>query len=567
MTEQAKWSSYFKVVKPDPGGVKMTDGQEMADSGAYNNYTWYQRLVQGSASRMTRYREYDLMDNDVEVSRALDTIAEEMSGNNPKTQEPIEVDVRMESTDKFEGREVMTIKAALDRWNNIHDWENRVFRVARLLAKYGDVFFRKNPEKIHDNWEFIHAKNVVAAVVHPNDASKVTHWQLKKDPKKVRQGFGMSLAGKNDSQYETELVPSEDMVRFTLNDDMSDSAPFGESVLRPVYRAHKQKELLEDAIIIYRVQRAPERRVFYIDVGKMPPMRVKTYIESIKNEIKQKKVPTSNGGQTEVDSVYNPQSMSEDFFFASRPDGRGSRVETLPGGQGLGELTDLEYFQKKVWRGLRVPASYMMEAAEGGAIFSDGKAGTAYIQELRFFMFVARLQNQVEGVLDYEFKRYLKMANIRIDEGLYRLRLPTPSNFGKYKQQELDGALLGQFGSADSIDYISKRFALERFLLLQPEEIVKNEVMRREELGLDEDDNSPEALQKLYGGEQGGDEYGGGGGGLGGGFGGLESTMTPEPGGDVEGDLGGADSTAGAAPGGGSPGGSPSGASSGSATT
>ncbi len=81
-----KWSGHFKIVTPQSSATKMTDSQEKGDVGAYNNYTWYQRLIQGSASRMTRYREYDLMDNDIEVSRALDTIAEEMTGNNPKMQ-------------------------------------------------------------------------------------------------------------------------------------------------------------------------------------------------------------------------------------------------------------------------------------------------------------------------------------------------------------------------------------------------------------------------------------------------------------------------------------------------
>jgi hypothetical protein len=547
-----KWSGYFKVVKPDMGLTKMTDSQEMSDAGAYNNYTWYQRLVQGSASRMTRYREYDLMDNDVEVSRALDTIAEEITGNDPKTDEPIQVALRSTDEKKFEGSEVMTVRAALDRWNFIHDWENRLFKVSRMVIKYGDAFFRKNPDKIGESWVWIHPKNVIAAVVHPTDANKVVQWQVKKDAKKVRAGYGMPIGAKQDTQYETELVDAREMVRFTLNDDMSDTSPFGESVLRPVYRAHKQKELLEDAIIIYRVQRAPERRVFYIDVGKMAPMRVKTYIEGIKNEIKQKKVPTNNGGQSEVDSVYNPQSMSEDFFFASRPDGKGSRVETLPGGAGLGELSDLEYFQRKVWRGLRVPASYMVEAAEGGAMFTDGKVGQAYIQELRFAMFVSRIQSQIEVTLDAEFKSFLQKANIRVDPNLYRLRLPAPSNFGMYKQQELDAALLGTYSSADGIPYMSKRFAMERFLQMRPEEISRNEVMAREEKGIDANDNTSEALQKLYGGTEEGADMGMG---MGGGLGGLEGSMGPDmgiPGAEGEPAAGGADAatdpTGGSAP-------------------
>ena len=279
---------------------------------------------------------------------------------------------------------------------------------------------------------------------------------------------------------------------------MSDSAPFGDSILGPVYRAHKQKELLEDAILIYRIQRAPERRVFKIDVGKMPPHRVKTYLEQIKNEIKQKKVPNIHGGQSDVDSVYNPQSMSEDFFFAQRADGRGSTVDTLPGGQGLGELADLEYFQKKVWRGLRIPTSYMMEGSEG-AVFNDGKVGTAYIQELRFSLFIMRLQSAIESVIDKEFKNYLRRSHIIIDKAIYKVRLPEPSNFGTYRQQEIDAALLGTFGSADAVPYLSKRFILSRFLQLEDEEIITNERMRREELGMEPHGTNKDDLGILYG--------------------------------------------------------------------
>lgn len=523
----AKWTSYFKIVTPQPGQVKMTDSQEMADAGAYNNYTWYQRLVQGSASRMTRYREYDLMDNDVEVSRALDTIAEEISGNNPKTDDPIDVDILKEDEEHIESSAVLTVKAALRRWCQIHDWENKIFNVARFTVKYGDVFFRKNKHQF-GKWTFIHPKNVIAAIVDAEDATKVVAWQVKKNVNKPKAGgYGLPIGAKQEQQYETEIVDAKDMVRFTLNDDMSDTAPFGESVLRPVYRAHKQKELLEDAIIIYRVQRAPERRVFYIDVGKMPPQRVKQYLETIKNEIKQKKIPNAHGGQMEVDSVYNPHSMSEDFFFAARPDGRGSKVETLPGGQGLGELSDLEYFQKKVWRGLKVPASYMLEQQDGGQIFNDGKVGVAYIQELRFALYIMRLQGLLEKVFDEEFKRFLRESQIFVDPTMYRLRLPEPSNFGKYRQFELDSQLLSSYGSADGIQYFSKRFIMERFLMMSDEEIIRNERMLREEKGLDPD-GGKEDYQQLYGGGEdmmGGMGGLGGGGGMGGGLGGMDMGM------------------------------------------
>lgn len=539
MTEAAKWSGYFKIVSPQNSTVKMVDSQEMADAGAYNNYSWYQRIIQGSASRMTRYREYEMMDNDVEVSRALDTIAEEMTGNSPKSKEPLLIDILSEDEDNVKSVDVLTIKAALRRWGQIHKFSTRLYRIARMTVKYGDLFFRKQ-DTAYDQWIFLHPNNVVAAIVDAKDATKIIAWQVKTDVKKPKMGGpGLSMGSQgSSSQVETEIISATDIVRFSLNDDMSDTQPFGESVLRPVYRSHKQKELLEDAIIIYRVQRAPERRVFYIDVGKMPPQRVKQYLEGIKNEMKQKKVPTTNGGQSEIDSVYNPQSMSEDFFFASRPDGRGSRVDTLPGGQGLGELSDLEYFQRKVWRGLKVPTSYMIEQQEGGQIWNDGKVGIAYIQELRFSLYVERLQGYLEETIDAEFKMFLRQNQINIDESMYRVILPEPSNFGKYKQLELDGALLSTYGTADGISYLSPRFTMKRYLQMTDEEIVTNERMKREELGLDADGGS-EDLQALYnGGDVGGDNMGGG---LGGGFGGVELGMD---GGASAGDTGGGDTGA-----------------------
>jgi hypothetical protein len=387
-------------------------------------------------------------------------------------------------------------------------------------------------------WEYLHPKNVLGAVVDVNDITKIVAWQVAKNMKKARTSYGTPLGARNET--ESEFIPAKDIIRFTLNDDMSETAPFGESVLRTVYRAHKQKEMLEDAILIYRIQRAPERRVFYIDVGKMPPQRIKTHLEQIKNEIKQKKIPNKYGGKDQVDSVYNPQSMSEDFFFAQRADGKGSRVETLPGGQGLGELADLEYFQDKVWRGLRVPISYMKSGAEG-ALFNDGKVGVAYIQELRFALYIGRLQGHIEAVLDREFKQYLSKNNIIIDETLYRVRLPEPSNFGTYRQQELDNALLSSYGTADGIPYLSKRFILGRYLQLTDDEIIMNERMALEERGIDPDTNQSGTLVKVYNPESLGDEGMGGLGDMGGpsAFGGMGPDIGGPPAGPGPGGEGG----------------------------
>ena len=513
----AKFTDYFKVISPQPNTTAMTDSQSIGDQGVYANYTWYQRLVQGSASRLTRYREYDLMDNDVEVARALDTIAEEMTGSNPETDLPLELLIQAEKEEHIPTSVATTLRTALRYWADIHEWDIRLYNLCRVMVKYGDCFFRRRGEL--ERWEFLHPKHVVAAIVDERDMTKVVGWQVKKDIKEPTSPYTSQIGGYGSAQQSenTEIIPASDLIWFTRNDDMGEAAPFGESLLRCVYRAQKQKELLEDAIIIYRITRAPERRVFYIDVGKMPPQRVKGYLEQFKNELRQRRVPSFQGGKNEIDSVYNPTTMNEDYFFAQRPDGRGSKVDTLPGGAGLGELADLEYFQAKVWRGMRVPLSYMFESkGEQGAIFSGGKLGMAYIQELRFALFVNRQQSYVERVLDAEFKRFLRASNINIDPAIYKIKLQEAENFGTYRQQELDSALLGAFGQAQSVPFFSPRFSMSRFLQLTDEEILKNERMKREELGLDPDGGA-EDYPKIYGTPG---AEGGLGGGLGGGIGG-----------------------------------------------
>lgn len=522
----AKWTGYFKIVSPESTAmVQVTDSQTI-DGSTYGNYTWFQRLVQGQGARLARYHEYDIMDRDVEVTRAVDIIAEEMTGNNTKTGLPLNIVFQAEEKEKISETVVLTLRAAVRHWSETHDWHNRLFHIARATVKYGDVFFRKTNE--FSKWKHIPAKSVVGAIVDQDDVTKIYGWIIRTELLKTTN---IQQGGYTASQtQQTESIPAKDIVRFTLNDDMSDTAPFGESILLPVHRAHKQKELLEDAIIIYRIQRAPERRVFYIDVGKMPPHRTKQYLEQIKNELRQKKIPVFVGGtgKDTIDSVYNPQSMSEDYFFSVRSEGRGSRVETLPGGQGLGELADLEHFMDKVFRGLRVPTSYMKSGSDN-AIFNDGRVGTAYIEELRFALYVARLQGRVEVTLDTEFKTYLRAVGINIDPTLFVIRLPEPSNFGKYRQQELDAALLNAYTQADGIPHLSKRFGLSRFLQLTRDEIATNEALLREEKGVKIGEQ--DMVQRLYNAEYATEAAAGALGGLGPELGGGELPALPEEGG------------------------------------
>ena len=163
-------------------------------------------------------------------------------------------------------------------------------------------------------------------------------------------------------------------------------------------------------------------------------------------------------------------------------EGRGSKVETLPGGTNLGEIDDLRYFTNKLVRGLRIPSSYLPTGADDSAAqYNDGRVGTAYIQVLRFKTYCERLQNLLVEDFDAEFKRYLLERGVNIDVTMFDLKFQPPQNFASYRQAEIDNARVPTYTQMAAIPYMSNRFALKRFLGMTDEELAENERLWREE--------------------------------------------------------------------------------------
>jgi hypothetical protein len=300
--------------------------------------------------------------------------------------------------------------------------------------------------------------------------------------------------GQQGGRFETTInqyaVDANHVCHVSLSEGLDSNFPFGTSILETVFKTFKQKELLEDAIIIYRVHRAPERRVFYIDVGNMPTHMAMGFVERVKNEIHQRRIPSISGGSNQIDTTFNPLSINEDYFFPQTAEGRGSKVETLPGGTNLGEIDDLRYFTNKLYRALRIPSSYLPTGPDDGANpqYSDGRVGTAYIQELRFNKYCERLQEILVPAINKEFKLFLKNRGINIDTSLFDLKFNTPQNFAAYRQIELDNQRVQAFTQIEQVPYLSKRFALKRFLGLSEEEMAQNQKMWTEEKGESKED-------------------------------------------------------------------------------
>lgn len=485
------WVNYWRIVKPEKKAhiptVLKTDSDYLGYGAEVSATQWYNQIMRGIGSRTQKYKQFDLMDSDIDISRALDTIAEEISTEDNKTNLPFVIEYQTEDSQEVNENIVTTIRAAVRQWVNIQDLKSRIFNIARTTVKFGDCFFQRS--NVFKRWEYIDPTTVIGIEVNQKGEKVALH---------VSKLSNQATMTGQKAQH-IEVIPFEHIIHFSLSDMMGPAAPFGDSILLPVLKTYKQLTMLEDAMVIYRIVRAPERRVFYIDVGNMPAQRVKQYLEQVKNDVRQKRMPNSNGPDT-VDGTYNPNSIQEDYYFPVTSAGRGSRVETLPGGENLGESGDVRYFQDKVFRGLRIPTSYMRGSdAQGtaGAQVTDGKVGIAYIEELRFANYIKRLQNKIERVLDDEFKTYLNTADIKVDDELFLLKLPDPQNFALYRQAALDSELINTYNSAEQIKYLSRRFILKRYLGFSEDDLQMNEIMLKQERGILDDKNIDD-LQQIY---------------------------------------------------------------------
>jgi hypothetical protein len=512
------WKKYFTPVPTGTSLSPISGGNATSKAGpAKTNYSSYlPDVYTGSPNRIERYQQYEVMDSDPEVNAALDILAEFCTQKNKDGKNPFSVLWRHKATNS----EIRILSEYLQQWSRLQKFDTRIFRVMRNTFKYGDAFFIRDPET--QKWNYVDPSKIVKIIVNESEGKKPEQYVVKDLAPNFesliatqitpninpRQGSGGlsggsgymqsgqaskgaqgSFSANSSSRFgttETEYaIGAEHVVHLSLSEGLDNNFPFGNSLLENIFKVYKQKELLEDAILIYRIQRAPERRVFHIDVGNMPSHMAMAFVERVKNEIHQRRIPSqTGGGQNVIDSAYNPLSINEDYFFPQTAEGRGSKVETLPGGTNLGEIDDLKYFTNKLFRGLRIPSSYLPTGADDSqASFNDGRVGTAYIQELRFNKYCERLQALVTAVFDEEFKLFLYGRGVNIDSSLFELKFNPPLNFAATRQSAMDAERINTFNTIQAVPFMSKRFAMKRFLNMTDEEVAENERMWAEENG------------------------------------------------------------------------------------
>jgi len=249
------------------------------------------------------------------------------------------------------------------------------------------------------------------------------------------------------------------------------------SYLHKAIKALNQLRMIEDSLVIYRLSRAPERRIFYIDVGNLPKVKAEQYLKEVMSRYRNKLVYDASTGEVRDDRKF--MSMMEDFWLPRREGGRGTEITTLPGGQNLGELTDIEYFQKKLYRALGVPESRI--ASDGG--FNLGRSSEILRDELKFAKFVGRLRKRFSNLFNNLLKTQLILKNIITPEDWNSLSdhiqydFLYDNQFAELKESELMNERLGTLATIEP--YIGKYFS---------NHYVRTKVLRQTDQEIEEQD-------------------------------------------------------------------------------
>lgn len=315
----------------------------------------------GQYERMSRYADYSEMEFTPEISSALDIYADEVTTYNEKGGV-------LEVTSK--NAEIKQIVETL--FYDVLNIEFNIWSWVRNLVKYGDFMLFVDANE---------GNGILNLLPIPiNEIEREEGFQ-KDDPFAVR--FRWLTQGNS-------ILQNWQIIHFRLlgNDNF---LPYGHSIIEPARRIWRQLILIEDAMLVYRIVRSPERRVFYIDVGNIAPDQIDTFMEQIKNKLRRNQVIDPSTGR--VDLRYNPLSVDEDYFIPTRGD-KSSKIETLPGGQFTGDVEDVQYIQNKLFAALKVPKAYLGYEAD------IGSKATLAQQDVRFARTIERIQKIVVAELN-----------------------------------------------------------------------------------------------------------------------------------------------------------------------
>ena len=497
------------VVSPVPQNNE--DGSDYyIQSGFYGQYVDIEGVYKNEHDLIRRYRE---MANHPECDSAIEDVVNEAIVSD-LYDSPVEIELsNLNASDKLKSivrQEFKNIKEILDFDRKAHE----IFRNWYIDGKlaYLKVIDQKKPEEGLQDIRYIDSLKIRYIRKEKKDKGdpyvKINNRQNEENvvtpeleeyyiytPAPNYPTTMMSSAGGNKG-----IKIAKDAVTYCTSGLIDRNRGNVLSYMHKAIKALNQLRMIEDALVIYRLSRAPERRIFYIDVGNLPKVKAEQYLKEVMNRYRNKLVYNAQTGEVRDDRKF--MSMMEDFWLPRREGGRGTEITTLPGGQNLGELSDIEYFQKKLYRALNVPESRI--ASDGG--FNLGRSSEILRDELKFTKFVGRLRKRFAQFFNDLLKTQLILKNIITPEDWEKMRehiqydFLYDNQFSELKESELMNERLATLATIEPYigKYYSNDFVRRKILRQTDSEIIEIDDQIEQEIkdGIIPD---PEAVDPITG--------------------------------------------------------------------
>ena len=479
--EEEKQQEQIKSFAPP----SLDDGSmEIAPGGVYGTYVDLEGTAKSEGELVTRYREMALQP---ECDSAIDDVVNEAIVSDEK-EDPVEINLDdLEFSESLKNK----IREEFEQVLNLLDFSNNCYDLFRKWYIDGRLYHHimiddKNPRAGIKELRY----------VDPRRIRKVRESKRQKDQKQnamIHKGYNeyylYNAKGLTTSQQGLKISP--DSISY-CHSGLSDNR--NKMILSFLHKAIKplnQLRMLEDAVVIYRLARAPERRIFYIDVGNLPKMKAEQYLRDMMVKHKNKLVYDAQTGEVRDDRKF--MTMLEDFWLPRREGGRGTEITTLPGGQNLGEMEDVDYFRRKLYKSLNVPITRM----EAENQFNLGRASEITRDELKFSKFVKRLRlrfaNLFLNVLEVQLalKGITTRKEFREDiKNKIYFDFADDNHFAELKYSEMMRERLTLLRDVD--EYVGKYYSTEyvrKYVLRQSEDDIQDIDKQISAEGSDQEDN------------------------------------------------------------------------------
>ncbi|MDP7368202.1 MAG: portal protein [Candidatus Pacebacteria bacterium] len=470
----------FSIPTPDDGTVDVVGG------GFFGQILDTDGRERSDLDLIKRYRD---IAQQAECDTAIEDIVNEGIVSNQNDQ-AIEISLdRLHYPDKIKRK----IRTEFDEVLRLLNFEQKGHDIFRRWYVDGRIFYHKvidtkNPRKGITELRYIDATKI----------KKVREVQTKIDSKhqgvevaeKIDEYFvynekGLTGPGGIGSNQGIKIAP--DAITYVPSGLIEGNGGRVLSYLHKAIKPVNQLRMIEDALVIYRISRAPERRIFYIDVGNLPKIKAEQYLKDVMNRYRNKLVYDANTGEIRDDR--NHMSMLEDFWLPRREGGRGTEITTLPGGSNLGEIDDIQYFRTKLYRSLNVPIS-RLEAESG---FSLGRSTEITRDELKFTKFVQRIRKKFSPIFTDILKTQLLLKGIIAPEDWSKIQehiqydYLADGHFAELKDAELLENRLNQLQTVEAYigTFFSKEYVLKKVLRMNDTEIQEMRDQIKKEMDTD----------------------------------------------------------------------------------